>query len=98
MASGHASIHNGAVRSTNAALPVVCGFRPRSVKLFLASGAEAFWNDQMDDGSAFKRVTGGTGSFITSDGITPADDGFSIGADGDINPSSESIIYFEALQ
>jgi hypothetical protein len=61
MASGHASIHNGAVNSTNAALKVITGFKPRSVKLYLADGASGFWNHYMADDSAFKRITAGTG-------------------------------------
>lgn len=98
MASGHASIKTGAVESTNAALEVICGFKPRSVKLYLADGARGFWNDTMADDSAFKAITAGDGSFVTSDGITPTEKGFSIGADANLNPASATVIYFEALQ
>lgn len=98
MGSGHASIKNGAVMSTNAALAVICGFKPRSVKLYLADGARGYWNKEMADDSAFKAVTAGDGSFVTSNGITPTEKGFSIGADAHINPSTATLIYFEALQ
>jgi hypothetical protein len=98
MASGNASIKHGSVVSTNAALAVICGFKPKSVKLFLADGASAFWNEDMADASAFKRLTAGTGSLVTSNGITPTEKGFSIGADANINPATATVIYFEALQ
>lgn len=98
MASGHAAIHNGAIVSTGAALDVVCGFKPRSVKLYLADGACGFWNNLMADASAYKRATAGAGSLVTSDGVTPTDEGFTLGADADLNPATATVVYFEALQ
>lgn len=96
--SGYPAIVWGAVESTNAPLQVVCGFQPRSVKLYLADGASGFWNDSMDDDAAFKRIVAGTGSFVTTNGITPDSNGFTLGADANLNPASATIIYFEALQ
>lgn len=96
--SGTALIKSGAVISTNAALKVITGFEPRSVLLFLDDGASGAWNVAMVDASAYKRITAGTGSLVTSDGITPAYDGFTIGADAELNPSSATTIYFMAFQ
>lgn len=98
MASGHASIKSGSELSTNAALKVITGFKPRAVWLKLADGAEGYWNSDMADASAFKRITAGTGSLVTSNGITPDDDGFTIGADANINPATATVIYYTALQ
>lgn len=98
MASGYALIHNGAVNSTNAALKVTCGFKPRSVILKVANGAEAFWNELMGDDAAFKRTAAGAGSKVSADGITQESDGFTIGADADFNPSTSAVIYYEAKQ
>lgn len=98
MASGTVQIKNGAINSSGSAIEVVCGFKPRSVKLFLSDGASGFWNDQMADASAYKRIIAGTGSFVTSGGITPTTNGFTLGTDANLNPSTSKVVYFEALQ
>jgi len=85
----------GTVIGTGAALNVrTVGFRPRRVTLH-SVGDEMFWEEGMADASAYKRVAGGTGTLATSNGITPLSDGFTIGADADVNGSGD-VIRWEA--
>lgn len=92
MGSGVSRTVTGAVYGTGAALPVrTVGFRPRRVVLFNSSGiVDGVWQDSMPDAS-MKKVTGGTTSYATSNGVTPLSDGFSIGADADMNVADELI-------
>ena len=84
--SGQVSV--GAVRSTNALLNVrTVGYRPRLVILHV-DGDEAYWQEGMPDNSMYKRIAAGTGTLATTAAITPLSDGFSLGADADLNPSS----------
>jgi len=91
----------GSVLGTGSALNVTtCGFRPRKVKLWnVASGGLCTfeWNKEMPDASAFKEQNHASAqrSFITSNGITPLANGFTIGADTDMNVAGERV-YFEA--
>jgi hypothetical protein len=67
-------------------------FRPRVVRLMNVSSADrGEWVEGMADDSMVKQVAAGTGSIATSDGVTPAADGFDIGADADVNASGEVI-------
>ena len=92
----------GSVKGTGATLPVTkLGFRPRVVKLInTASGglATLYWNAAMADDTGFKEQNHATvqRAFLTSLGITPLANGFSIGADTDINVDGEDIV-FEAV-
>lgn len=75
---------------------VNCGFTPKYVKVWNeTSGDQYEWNDTMANAEAFKRVAAGTGSFITTLGITPLDNGtthgFRIGLDLDINVINEQV-------
>ncbi len=87
------------VRGNGATLTVageLIGFRPTYLKLVNeTTAAEAEWFDGMEDAKMFKRVTGGTGSVVTSGGITvPAGaggNGFALGADGDLNNDGDLI-------
>jgi len=68
------------------------GFRPRKVELMNSTGLVlARWQSSMPDASAMKQVTAGTISYVTSNGITPLSDGFTIGADSDINAADERV-------
>ena len=98
MGSGYSRSLVGAINSDNSAQKVVCGFKPIAVKLWLEDGAEGFWTKGMADDAAFKRITAGTGSFVTSGGITPTLDGFTLGTDAQLNPSTETVVHFEAVQ
>jgi hypothetical protein len=45
----------------------------------------------MADGEALKTITAGTISKVTTNGVTPLSDGFSLGADTDLNVADELI-------
>lgn len=93
--------YTGSVTGTGAALDVTkLGFRPRYVKLWnVASGGLCTleWIDQMADASGFKELNHDDTqrSVLTSNGITPLSNGFTIGADTDLNVDGE-VIHFMA--
>lgn len=96
MASGSARIATGKFTATGALITVsMVGFRPQKVELIVTvgtkAGLNAAWHDTMADASAFKRVAAGTGSFVTTGGITPLAGGFSVGTDADMNNSGDTI-------
>lgn len=99
MASGAAKVIRGSVVGTGSAIDVrTVGFRPRSVKLENVGGnVSARWQHTMADASAALEITDGTKSLITADGITPLSDGFTIGADANINAATE-LIHWEAVE
>jgi hypothetical protein len=99
MASGMSKVVRGSFLGTGAAINIrSVGFRPRSVHIWNLSGlATGVWLEGMADASAFKEVTAGTKSLVTSDGITPLSDGFTLGADTDLNVSGE-LVRFEAIE
>jgi hypothetical protein len=78
--------------------PLVCktvGFTVKSLTLN-AGGASANYTKNMADGSMYKRTTAGVGSLVTGgNGITPSPthDGFTLGADADINAAGVVIDY-----
>jgi hypothetical protein len=75
-----------------AAFSISCGFRPRYVCVKnQTSGDQIEWFDGMTDAHGIKRVAAGTATAITSLGITPAVDGFTVGLDTDINVSAEQL-------
>jgi len=68
------------------------GFKPRYVHIINnTSSDELIWVEGMADASGLKRVLNGTGSAITSHGVTVHDRGFIMGLDTDINVSSEQV-------
>lgn len=95
MASGGASVRTGAFRGTGAALNVrTVGFRPRYVRVVnITSRDEIEWFEGMADAAGVKRVAAGTGTLLTSKGITPLADGFTIGDDTDLNVAGEICHY-----
>ncbi len=97
MSSGVQLSKNGSVNGTGALINVTTvGFRPRRVRLVNITGlVTAEWNDAMADDSVVKRVTSGTMTAPTSNGIIPLANGFSIGTDADVNASGE-LIHWEA--
>lgn len=80
---------------TVAAYKFTLGFKPRYVRVqnLAATGARLEWYEGMDDASAWKSVTAGDGSLITSLGITVAADGFTMGLDTDTNVTSEQVSF-----
>lgn len=99
MGSSTTKVMRGSVVGTGSAINVqTVGFRPKSVKLINAdSDDEGYWHDHMADDSLFKRVKAGTASVVTSAGITPLADGFTFGADADLNVSGETV-HWEASE
>ncbi len=91
----------GKVEGTAAIINVSCGFIPTAVPIDNIDGnAILFWNDAMPDASGMKTIAAGTTAHITSNGVTPfagseasAAKGFTIGADADVNASSETICW-----
>lgn len=99
MSSGVQRAAQGSVVGTGSAINVrTVGFRPSSVKLFNVTGLViAEWKATMADASLVKQVTDGTISFPTTLGITPLSNGFTIGADTDVNVAAETI-HWEARE
>ncbi len=99
MGSGAKSPAVGSVVGTGSAINIdTVGFRPRHIRVVNAgaTGLSRFeWFQGMADDSAVKTVTNGTVSVVTSDGITPRANGFTLGADANVNIADE-IVHFEA--
>jgi hypothetical protein len=95
MGSGVNRIVVGAFTGTGAALNVrTVGFRPKAVHVINAGGlCQAWWTERMADAAAIKQITDGTISALTSNGITPLSNGFTLGADADLNVSGELCHY-----
>lgn len=86
----------GSVTGTGAAIEVQLDFQPRLIEVYnVTAPASGVWMEGMADASAFKRVTAGDATLITSNGITPGIDGsefgFTIGTDADLNTAAELI-------
>lgn len=93
--SGGTRIKTGAYIGTGALLNVrTVGFRPKKVELLNEDGlVAAFWTDSMADDSAHKIINHDTAqnAVITSNGIIPLSDGFSVGTDADLNTDTEKV-------
>lgn len=78
--------------STAAAFDITTGFTPRYVRIVNeTSGDEIEWYEGMADSEGFKRVAAGTGAIVTSNGIIPLANGFTVGLDTDINVINEQL-------
>lgn len=98
MSSGSGRQQFGAVIGTGALLEVrTVNFRPRKVRIFNATAEEGEWQEGMADDSMFLRVAAGTLTLETSDGIIPLSDGFSIGANANLNGADE-LLHWEASE
>ena len=93
MGSGTSKVRNGAFKGSGAALEVrQCDFRPTAVQVINEDGlCQGWWTNTMADGDVMKQVTDGTISKVTTNGITPLSDGFSLGADADLNVAGELV-------
>src|SRR4030042_2705875 len=92
--SNHVAV--GSVDGTGSAITIVCGFKPLSIRVHNIDGdVIAFWDAIMPDAAMQKIVDSGAGttdiSYVTSNGITPAFNGFTIGTDSDLNVSAEEL-------
>jgi len=68
------------------------GFKPRYVKVVNVTSRDMLeWYEGMADASAIKTVAAGTRTLITTLGITPLENGFTVGLDLDVNVTSEQI-------
>ena len=77
---------------TAAAFDITCGFRPRYVRVVNETSRDMVeWFEGMGDADAIKTVAAGTRTAITTLGITPLTDGFTIGLDTDVNVTSEQL-------
>lgn len=99
MSSGAAKRFAGSVTGTGASLTIRgAPFKPRSVRLVNQGGlVTGEWFDPMPEGSVAKRVTAGTMTVPTTNGVTPTSDGFTLGADADLNVDGE-LIYYEMFE
>ena len=79
---------------TVAAFTITTGFKPLFVEVMnCTSGDEYKWAHGMAAASAFKRIAAGTGSIITTLGITQLAYGFTVGLDADICYTSEQLTW-----
>jgi hypothetical protein len=77
---------------TVAARDITLGFKPRVVRVINVTSRDMMeWYEGMADASAVKTVAAGTRTLITSNGITPTANGFTIGLDTDVVVTSEQI-------
>jgi len=77
---------------TAAAFTITTGFKPRYVKVLNATSRDWYeWFEGMADAEAHKTVAAGTGTRITTLGITVSSSGFTVGLDTDVNVTSEQI-------
>ena len=79
--------------SENAPFNITTGFKPRYVKIqgLAATSPTLEWYEGMADASAVKRVTAGDFTLITTLGITPLENGFTVGFDLDLVVTSEQL-------
>lgn len=81
---------------TVAAYTFTLGFIPRYVRLLnITGGVILEWVEGMTDAHGVKVKDNGDGTadliLLTSNGVTPTDDGFTMGLDTDLNVTSEQV-------
>jgi len=92
-----ASVNNVAVGryltdGTAAAYNINTGFKPRYVRVInLTDRNENEWLEGMADASALHTIADGTRTLTTTLGITPLDNGFTVGLDTDVNVTAKQI-------
>lgn len=93
MGSGVSKTRNGSFNGTGSIVEVRgLDFRPRIVRLINETGlVTAEWHEGMADDSMVMRITAGTMTAETSDGITPTSEGFDVGANADLNAADELV-------
>ena len=102
MASGdtrkNARVATGTYTCTGSAVTFITGFKPAAIEVLNTSGiCIGKWNNLMPDAAMCKVVDSGVGttdiSYVTSNGITPTFNGFTLGADADLNVNTEVIFW-----
>ena len=93
MGSGVSRVMTGSFVGTGASLNVrTVGFRPRAVKLINVTSNDSLeWHNTMSDAAGYKCVAAGTRAMISTKGITPLSNGFTLGADTDMNVAAEQV-------
>lgn len=93
MGSGVNRMMAGSVTLPGTAYDVrTVGFRPRKVELLNADGeCLCHWQSSMPDASMVKTIAAGTTTYDVADGVTPLSNGFTIGADSDMNVDGEKV-------
>ena len=93
MSSGVSVTRTGSFTSDGSARSIrTLGFRPRVIKVINITSRDGFdWFAGMADASALKTVAAGTRTAATTNGITPLSDGFTVGADADVNANGETV-------
>lgn len=94
MSSGAPRVFRGSFIGTGASLDIrVVGFRPGKLTIFNTAGeVKAEWINEMPDASMM--IDDGAGvDFVSVDGITPLSDGFTVGANADLNVDGELCVY-----
>lgn len=94
MSSGVRASASGSFVSNGSAKTISTpGFRPGKVELRGSGGDRGEWFASMPDGYLSKITAAGSGSLAASNGVTPTADGFTLGADADLNASGETIYW-----
>ena len=72
-------------------------WRPKKVTVYnRTTGITLEWNEAFEDASGKKTLAAGTVSFVTTGGITPVSNGFTLGTDS-VNTAA-AVCYWEAFQ
>lgn len=92
MAGSGLPTRTGAYDGTGAALSnSIVGFRPKSIKFINEdTGASAEWTDTMTDATVITHDSG-VDAIDAAQGVTPLDDGFSLGTNAVINTSGQRV-------
>jgi hypothetical protein len=90
--NNHVAVGRYITSSTAAAIAITCGFKPRFVRVMNVTSLDKMeWYEGMTAAHAVKQVAAGTSTEISSNGITVAEDGFTIGLDTDVNVINEQL-------
>lgn len=95
MGSGTAKTASGGFYATGAAMEIRgLGFKPTRIELHGEDMDTATWCEPMLADTYFNRVPDGTGSYVTTEGITSLQDGFDLGVVVDINVAGELVYWY----
>lgn len=82
----------GAITGTGNAITVTIGFKPGVVFLYNQTDAGTlWWTNTLADGYGYRSITNGNESVISSNGVTPFQEGFIFGADTEMNVASDEV-------
>ena len=97
MSSGVSRVMTGKGLGTGASLNIkTVGFRPSKVEIYnVTDPGTLVWTKSMPDASGYK--DNDVGVWITTLGITPLSNGFTLGADTDINVDAQ-VFYWVAYE